>query len=103
MRDLMRLAGGQRINPEIARSGGAVVIVEKTCAVFAECRMATGRLVYALWNRQGRRFAGGEIALVDIFIAIDVGAEGDVLAVEGEFAAANFPFVFGEPFNLARP
>src|ERR1700678_4264026 len=103
MRDLMRLAGGQRINPEIAGSGGAVVIVEKTCAVFAECRMATRRLGYAPPNRQGPLFAGGEIALVDIFIAIAVGAEGDVLAVEGEFAAANFRLVFGEPSNLARP
>ena len=37
---------------------------------------------------------------IDVFVAVDVGAEGDVLAVWREFAAADFPFIFREPRDL---
>src|SRR5271156_1795671 len=95
----MRLAACEGVDPEIAGSGGAIVVVEKARAVLGEGRMAAGRLVYAFWNGQGRRLVGGEIVQVDIFIAVDVGAEGDALAIGRKFAAANFPFVLGEPLD----
>ena len=37
---------------------------------------------------------------IDVFVAVDIGAEGEALAVGGEFAAADFPFVLGEPGDL---
>ena len=92
MRDLVRLPGRHRIHPEIARSGWAIVVVEKARAVFAERVITANRLVHALWDGQCSRFAGDNIVEVDIFIAIDVGAEGDVLAIGRKFVAANFPF-----------
>ena len=47
--------------------------------------MAAGRLVHALRNRERSRFAGGEIVKIDVFVAVDVSAEGDVLAVGRKF------------------
>src|SRR5258708_1690913 len=99
MRDLMRLAGSDVIDPEIAGSGGAVVVVEQARAVFSEGGTPARRLVHAFRDGQSGRLAGREIVQVDVFIAIDVGAEGEVLAVRRELAAADFPFVFREPLD----
>ncbi len=73
------------------------MVVEQARSVFGERRVAAGRLVHALGNRQRSGLGGGEIVQVDFFVAVDVGAEGDVLAVGRELAAANFPFVMREP------
>ena len=43
---------------------------------------------------------GDEVEQIDVFVAVDVGAEGEVLAVGGEFAAADSPFILGKPGNL---
>ena len=95
MRDLMRLAGGQRVNPEIARSGGAVVVVEQARAVLRERGVAAGRLVHAFRERQSGRLAGREVVQIDIIVAVDIGAEGEALAVGRKFAAADSPICPG--------
>ena len=97
MRDLMRLAGRERVDPEIAGGGRAVVVVEQARAVVREGRMAARRLVHAFGDRQRSGLAGREVVQINVFVAVDVGAEGDVLAVGRELAAANFPFVVREP------
>src|ERR1700676_4820775 len=53
MRDLMRLAGGECVHPEIAGGSGPVVIIKQTRAVFGEGRVASSRLVYAFRDGQG--------------------------------------------------
>src|SRR5580698_10599010 len=39
---------------------------------------------------------------INVFVTVNVGAEGEVLAVGRKFAAANLPFVVREPSNLLR-
>ena len=36
---------------------------------------------------------------INVFITVDVCAEGDVLTVRRELAATDFPFIFGKPFD----
>src|SRR5712691_11942842 len=99
MRDLMRSSGCQRINPKIAGRGGAIVVVKQARTVFGEGGMPACGLVHALWDGQCRGLAGREIVQIDVFIAVDVGAEGDVLAVRRELSTADFPFVLGQPLD----
>ena len=101
MRDLMRLSGRHRVHPEISGSSRAVVVVKQARAVFGEGRVPARRLVHAFWDGQYRGLSSRKIVQVDIFVAVDVGAESNVLAIRRELAAADFPFVVGEPLDLS--
>src|SRR5882762_5986846 len=46
------------------------------------------------------RFPGGEVVDVDVGVAVDVGLPQNGLAVGGELAAVDFPFVMGEPVDF---
>src|ERR1700722_20781913 len=100
MRDLLRLAGCNVIDPEIARRSRAVVVVEQTLSIIGESGVASSRLVQAFRQRKRAGFSRGEVAQIDFFVAIYIGGESDVLALGRKFATANFPFVVGEPGNL---
>ena len=102
MRDLLRLAAGDVIDPQIVGRGRPVVVVEQPRAIGAEGGMAARRLIHAFRHRKRSRFTASEIVEVDIFVAVYVGGPGDVLAVRGKFAAADFPLVFGEPAYFLR-
>src|SRR3984885_877304 len=100
MGHLVRLSSRQRVHPKIAGSSRAIMVVEQARAVFSEGSIATDRLIYTFGDRQDRGLPACEIVQVDIFVAIDVSAEGDVLAVGRKLAAAGFPLVFREPLDL---
>src|SRR6202042_2918681 len=100
MRDLMRLAGCERVDPKIAGGSRTVMHVEQARAVVRERGVAARRLVHALGDRQRQRLASRDVVEKNIFVAVDVSAEGDVLTIWRELAAANFPFIFREPGDL---
>src|SRR3954471_9192794 len=85
------------VDPEIARGSRSVVIVEKAGSVGAESGVAAGGLIHAFGNRKLRQCASCDLLQVNVFVAVDVRAEGDALAIGRELVAADFPIVFGEP------
>src|ERR1035437_233738 len=62
--------------------------------------MPARRFIHTLRDGKSRRLSRREIVQVDVFVAVNIGAEQDVLAVGREVASANFPLVLGEPLDL---
>src|SRR5207244_12683914 len=88
------------IGPGIVGRGRSVVGVVKSRSVGAEGSVVARRLIHSLWNRKGCRFARDKIVEVNILVAFDIGAEGDVLTVGRKVMAADFPLAFGQPFDF---
>src|SRR5579872_2772685 len=94
---LQRFAGGQAVDPKVARGRRTVVIVEQARAIGAERLRFSGEVVNTLCDGQFFRCAGGEIVNVDPDVPIDVRRPGDGFAVTRKISATDPPLVFGEP------
>ena len=81
MRNLACFIIGQRINPNIVRRVGAVMIVEEPRAVARERRFGAAHLVHTFRQRQGSRLAGRDVVQIDVSVAVDIGSPCDRLAV----------------------
>ena len=100
IRDLLRLAVGHGIDPDIVGRRRTVVVVEQARAVASEGGFRAAQMVYAFGQRQGSGLSGSEIVHVDVGVAVDVGGPGNGFAVGREIAAFDFPFVLGEPVDF---
>src|SRR5258708_19639111 len=95
VRELMRLGVGrfsvsQVIDPQIAGSGWAGVVVEEARIVASEWRWPARGKVHAFWQRQSVSFAGSYVVQVDCGAAIDVRVLSENLAVACKPLPRNF-------------
>src|SRR4029077_5475369 len=99
MSDLLRLVRGKVVDPQIARSGRSIVVIEQSLPIRTERRGPACRLVDAFRDSKSRRLSRCQIAQIDVIVSVDIGAEGDVFAVGRELAPADFPLILREPFG----
>src|SRR5258708_26163566 len=105
MRELMRLGVGrfsvsQVIDPQIARSGRAGVVVEEARIVASEWRWPARGKVHAFRQGQSVSFSGCYVVQVDFAVAIDFRVVSDKLAVRRKALSANFPLVRRDPVDF---
>src|ERR1035438_9205068 len=99
----MRFAVSYVIDPQIAGSGRARVVIKQPRIVASEGRGPARNKVHPLWQGQGVRFSGCDLIQVDVGVAIYVRVVGQKLAVGRKALTRNLPLVLRKPADfLAR-
>src|SRR5260370_15567526 len=100
VRELVRLAVGEVVDPQITWSGWAGVVVEQARVVVSEGRGSARDTVHASRQGKGVRLSGCDVVQVDVGVALYIRGESQELAVGRKALAGKFPIVLREPADF---
>src|SRR5208282_6924953 len=91
--ELMRLAIGEVVNPQVTGSGWSGVVIKQPRIIASERRRSARCVVDPFGKGQGTRLSRCDVKEVNVGVAIYVRAVGKKLAVGRETLTRDFPLV----------